>query len=291
MQCPNCGAYIGEEDLFCGECGRPVEDKSPPGEASAPLESRDRAAATPALPPPPRRPSSRRPIWITMAAVAGLSVAAVGACIFVALVGRGSGDQPLPTPQAAVEASGGLLYADDFQDPDSGWDVYAEDDTQAAYSDGEYRLAVYRDNYVAWGNPEDQVFANLAIEVDIRQVEGPLDNNFGILVRYQPDDENFYWFQISADGYYSVDLMQGGEWVGLVDWAESAAINQGLEATNHLRVVCDQDLFSFYVNDTYLIGVSEATFSSGNVGLSVGTFAEPGVVVHFDNLRIYGLQE
>jgi hypothetical protein len=287
MQCPDCGAYLGHEDLFCGECGRPVERQDLPGEPSRPPEAQDR----PALPPSPSRPPRKRPVWLATALAIGLTIAVLGGCITVALLGRGSRDEPVPTPQATVEVSGALLYADDFGDPASGWDVFAEDDTEAAYSDGEYRLAVYRDNYVAWGNPEDQVFADLVIEVDVRQVEGPLDNNFGILARYQPDDENFYWFQISADGYYSVDMRQSGEWIGLVGWAESAAINQGLGVTNHLRLVCDRELFNFYVNDTYLIGVSDATFSSGNVGLSAGTFDEPGVVVHFDNLKIYSLQE
>jgi hypothetical protein len=127
--------------------------------------------------------------------------------------------------------------------------------------------------------------------VDARTVEGPLDNNFGILVRYQADGDNFYWFEISSDGYYSVDMMQAGEWVGLVDWVESDAINQGIGATNHLRVVCDRDQFSFYANGTYLTGVSDATFGSGNIGLAVGTFDEPGAVIRFDSLRVYSLQE
>jgi hypothetical protein len=188
-------------------------------------------------------------------------------------------------------AAGSLIFADDFSDPGSGWDIYAEDDTASNYVDGEYELGVYRDNYVTWGNPEGQQFTNLQIEVDVRTMEGPLDNNFGILVRYQPDDDNFYWFEISADGYYSVDLMQAGEWVGLVDWAESDAINQGLGATNHLVVVCNRDQFTFYVNDTYLTVVNDATFDSGNIGLAAGTYDEPGSVIHFDNLKIYSLQE
>ncbi|MFN2220452.1 MAG: zinc-ribbon domain-containing protein, partial [Anaerolineae bacterium] len=30
MHCPACGAYYNEEDLFCGECGRPLSTETPP---------------------------------------------------------------------------------------------------------------------------------------------------------------------------------------------------------------------------------------------------------------------
>jgi len=188
--------------------------------------------------------------------------------------------------------SGTVLYGDDFSDPGSGWDIYDNGDTEAGYADGGYRLGVYLDNYVTWGNPTPPLaLADVQVEVDARAVEGPLDNTFGILVRYQPDDENYYNFQISSDGFYAVDLMQAGEWVSLVAWEESDAIVQGLEATNHLIVICEGDRYYFYVNGTFLVEVTDSTLDSGNIGLLAGTFDEPGVVVHFDNIRVTALSE
>jgi hypothetical protein len=204
--------------------------------------------------------------------------------------------EPTPKPVTVLQvtatpSTGALLYSDDFADVDSGWDVFDEDNTTASYAAGEYRVGVFQDSYMAWGNPKDQQFDNVVVEVDARTEEGPLDNNYGILVRYQPDGNSFYWFEISADGYYSVDILNADEWDGLVDWVESDAINQGIGATNHIMVVCSGDQFSFYVNGTYLTGVSDSTFSSGNIGLAVGTFDEPGAIVHFDNLQVHSIQE
>jgi hypothetical protein len=291
MQCPDCGAYISKEDLFCGECGRPIAGQAPSVELVTPSAAKDQATSTLNLPPPALAAPGKRPTWVPIVLALGLGLFFLCVCTFVALVWLRSRDRSTPTPVVYTSGKGGLIFADDFADPGSGWDVFDEDDTVADYADGEYSIGVYQDNYVAWGNPEDQEFTNFEVEVDARQVEGPLDNNFGILVRYQPDDDNFYWFQISADGYYSVDMMQAGEWVGLVDWVESEVINQGIGATNHLKVVCDRNQFSLYVNGIYLTGVSDATFDSGNIGLAAGTFDEPGVVVTFDNLRVYGLQD
>ena len=127
--------------------------------------------------------------------------------------------------------------------------------------------------------------------MDAWQVEGPLDNNLGLLVRYQGDDDSFYWFQISSDGYYSVDLLQAGEWMSLAAWEPSTAIQQGPGAVNHLVVECDGSEFDFSVNGTYLTTITDPSFASGSIGLAAGAFAEPGVVVQFDNLKVTELEE
>jgi hypothetical protein len=294
-QCPECGAYASDEDVFCGECGRPLIEglpaATPEPTPDRPEPLAERLLLVPPSPGPavaaPAQKKSTLPV-VRLLVLGSLTVGLL--CVFVAgivvwLGTRKAEPQPVP---------GILLYEDDFSDPQGGWDVYDDDDSWAGYRDGEYGLAVYWDNYMTWGNPDPQdqaVPANIEVEVDARQVEGPLDNNFGLLVRYQPGDDDFYWFQISGDGYYSVDLKQGEEWTSLVAWEESDAIRQGLDVTNHLLVVCYGDQFSFYANETYLTGFHDSSLGSGTIGLAVGTFDEPGAEIHFDNLRVRALQE
>lgn len=296
MECPDCGAVITSEDMFCGECGRPLEGVVPPSPPATPAEVEAPVAEavdrSPVSPPAPRKKSSRLPILLVT------GIGSLFACVCVVVVASvlvlrsGSDSAPvLVLDVTATPESGTLLLADDFADENSGWDVFDEDDTTAGYVAGEYQIGVYRDSYMAWANPQDLELDNFAIEVDARTVDGPLDNNFGVLVRYQDGGSDFYWFQISADGYYAVDKMAADEWAGLVDWVESDAINQGFDATNRIRVECDRDQFRFYVNGAFLTSLSEPSFSSGNVGLAVGTFDEPGAVVRFDNLAVYGLDE
>jgi hypothetical protein len=201
-------------------------------------------------------------------------------------------EESVANPTGSVPAQGARLYQDDFHDPGSGWDSWSGDDTAAEYVDGEYRLVVNRENYMAWSYPvSGQEFADLAIEVDARQVEGSLESTFGLIVRHQVDDDHYYWFQISGDGYYSVELKWDGEWTFLQEWEPSNAINQGLGATNHLRVIGTGDWFIFYVNDTRLTDVIDDTLRSGRVGLAAGAYDDPPVVVHFDNLSVFALEE
>ncbi len=300
MNCPDCGAHVSEEDLFCGECGRPLLPEEVKKEVKE--EAKEQANEVLTLPPPPapgtpgpapratgtRRPSRR----LILLGLAGLFATVLCLCFAGVAVWWVLQEEAPPTDAALTLAPGMVIYQEDFQDPDSGWDVYNNGDTLALYRDGEYRLAILREDYVAWGNPDPaQDLGDFEIEVDTRAVEGPLDNNLGILVRYQDDDENFYWFQISSDGYFAVDRLAGEEWVTVAGWQESAAIQQGLGATNRLKVRCSGDQFVFFVNDTYLGTVTDGDLGSGSIGLAAGTFEESGVVVHFDNLRVYTLEE
>lgn len=260
------------------------------------------------------------PIVIAVGAVLlFLCLAATGAIVWFIMQEEPAAPPPTPivvqeelaaTPPATVEMQeelvvptlaaikmlepGALLYEESFENPDSGWSEFDGYDASTVYEDGGYQVTINEINYMAWGNPEPGFdFDDLVIDVDVRQVEGPLDNNFGVFVRYQEDDDlhSYYWFQISADGFYSVDLKWGDEWSGLVGWEPSTAIYTGLGVTNHIRVVCSGDQFSFYANGVHLVDIFDDTLSSGNIGLAAGAFEETGVVVRFDDLRVYELGE
>ena len=328
MQCPDCGAFYVATDDFCGECGRPLKQAAPAAGPLSADEAKDLPTMEVGAAPPPRvAPAVIAPKTPRQAAaprkaraarkktnlMPALLLAVIGlvlCCLFaggVALwIGSTSAtptpwptNTPLPAPTEPLLAPtepppdkgpgpASLIYADDFSDIDSGWDVSFENDTEAEYVNGEYRLAVYRSDYVVWGNPSmAPLFGDIRIEVDARHEEGPLDNNFGILVRYQDDTDEFYWFQISSDGYFSVDMRQFGEWATLVEWQESDAIRQGAGATNHLAVEAIGNQFSFFVNDVYLTDITADSFLFGNIGLAAGTYDEPGAVIHFDNVMVY----
>jgi hypothetical protein len=306
MQCPDCGAFVSAEDAFCGECGRPLEKGGSSAKPLTPLEAKDLPTVElgPASrPPTPPKPvptlgKKRSPVVLILIVV-GISLLVACLCIVGVLLWLGSQDGSTVTPTEGVllttptngPVAESLIFQDSFEDPASGWDVWNDTDTWADYLDGGYQMGVNRQDYVGWGTVTPTLqLTDFVIEVESQQVEGPLDNNYGLLVRYQDDDDSFYWFEISSDGYYSVDRMDAGDWVSLVDWEASDAIQQGVGSTNRLQVVCSGDQFGFFVNDTHLTDVTDDTFATGNIGLAVGAFDEEGVVVRFDNLKVYTAQ-
>lgn len=176
--------------------------------------------------------------------------------------------------------------ADSFDDPQSGWEVGTDSGAEWGYHDGEYRVVASTQDTAVWGSPMPaRDWADFSLEVDARRVEGPLDNELGVAVRIQPDGKNMYLFAISSDGSYVLRMLRNDEWQDLVKWTVSPAVRQG-KSINHLRVECRGPELRCWANGQLLAEVQDTTLRSGNVGLLAAAFDEPGVVVHFDNLRI-----
>jgi hypothetical protein len=175
-------------------------------------------------------------------------------------------------------------WADDFSDPASGWQAESDASAEVGYHEGMMRILVKAPNRLAWASAGCEC-SNFHLAVEATQVSGPDDNEYGVLVRMQ-DPEHFYRFSISGDGYYLVSKYDGGEWVALNDdWTPSDAIHLG-SAVNLLEIVCQGAAMTFLVNDVELVQVEDSTYSRGDIGLYAGSFFEPDVEVHFDNLSV-----
>jgi len=197
---------------------------------------------------------------------------------------------PTATPKAAVGPAQ-VLLEDNFGDPNSGWDSGKDTDAEWGYRNGVYRIAIWTQDMFVWANTSQRHdWDNLVIIVEAQRTEGPVDNEYGVLVRYV-DRGNFYFFGVSSDGMYHVQMMRNDEWNDLVEWTPSDAVRQN-EGTNVLRVECQGQNMRFFVNDKLLTMVQDDNFPSGNVGFGASTpVEETGVVVHFDNLLVRALPE
>ncbi len=206
--------------------------------------------------------------------------------------------QPPPTSPPPVQptptlSGKELFYKENFENPSSGWEADSDTDGWLGYVDGEYAIQVDTPNLVIWGSSATAPdLANFEAEVDARASDGPLDNSFGLVVRYRDNPtKSLYLFRISSDGYYQVVKLDNNMLSPLTDWNPSDAILQGLGVTNHLRVVCDGPNMSFYVNGTHLVDVTDDSFPVGRLGLAVGSYDEGGVLVYFDNLKAFHLDQ
>lgn len=197
---------------------------------------------------------------------------------------------PVPTTVPTVQATETqvpqlITLEDDFSNPKSGWDRGADSDAEWGYQDGEYRILVHAEDMTVWANTHERYeLANLVMVVEARRVAGPLDNQYGVIVRYQ-DRANFYLFTVSSDGQYAVQMLRDDNWEDLVEWAPSPVINQG-EGTNVLRVEAQGPEMRFLVNGELVCVVQDSTIGSGSIGLAAGSFVEAGVEVRFDGLLV-----
>jgi len=177
-----------------------------------------------------------------------------------------------------------LSWADDFSDPASGWLAESDASAEVGYHEGVMRVFIKSPNRLAWASAGRE-WSDLHLTVEATQVAGPDDNEYGVLVRMR-DPAHFYLFSISGDGYYQVSKYDGRERLVLNDdWTPSEAIHLGI-ATNLLEVICQGPTMTFFVNGVQLVQIEDNSYARGDVGLYAGAFFEPGVEIHFDNLRV-----
>ena len=186
----------------------------------------------------------------------------------------------------SVPLSGDILLDDDFSTGVNGWTTLVNDKGVMGYDADGFRFYIQGAGLNYWATP-DLSFGDVRIEVNSLRFSGPESNRIGVICRHR-DDLNYYFFVISADGYYAVGKVKDGEQILLEQEAMqySSAIKTGL-AINHLRADCQGSTLRFYVNNSPLALVEDFDFSEGDVGLLVGTFEEGGLDVIFDDFVVY----
>lgn len=221
---------------------------------------------------------------------------------------------------------GALLYAASFDGGETDgfnadWEQYAGR-LASQLADGDIQITVGEPGAGAYSVAAPH-FGDFDLRVEARAVAGPVDNGYGVVFRLQNkdnhlvDDDNYYLFLVSSDGYYRLSRSVYGDVTIISDWIESPLVNQGLDAANRLRVVAQGDQFRFFINNqpvqlcipadpdalstinpltgecmggAMLDTLTDATIPNGQVGVTARWTAgadEDPVVAAFDNLLVY----
>jgi len=211
-----------------------------------------------------------------------LFVGLLGAILLVScLPGKVSGPEPCN--------EGDTLLQDDFSgEKDCGWALYNGGGVTSEISEGKLGISNSIAGKISWVNA-NRNFDDVIITTQARQVQGPNDNAYGVICRYQ-NEENFYIFLISGDGFYAIGKYQSGSpqiqyLSGEGQYVYSDVINQGA-ATNELKASCVGNELSLSVNGIALESVSDPTFVTGDIGMGASTFQPGTAVIEFDSIRV-----
>jgi tetratricopeptide (TPR) repeat protein len=277
--CPNCGQPMDPGTLFCRNCGQNREATPPPN------------PARPMAPMPPRgaTPQSKGgiPGWVLIGCAALFLIAVLTVILVALLASRGNLPllrRPTPEPPVLPTPAFPLAWQDDFSTPEGGWIEDSDLQSVKKYENGQYHILVNARELFIWSTA-GQDFADFMVEVEATQVSGPNDNGYGLLFRLQ-DEQHFYRFDISGDGFYLLSRRLENQWVTLIDWTASPFIHKG-QATNRLKVICQGSQISLYVNNRHLTDFSDVSYSHGDIGLFAGTLSQGGVHISFDNLKVW----
>lgn len=263
--------------------------------------------------------------WIVTLGLGLWLLALVAGGVVLALL-TGVIELPVQNP-----APGELVYATTFEGSvdSTEWDLYEGRDSaqiipvERALSGADQRALRGQALVITHASPIpqevifsalDRKFKDMDLRVTARMIDGPDDNQYGVVFRYR-DQDNYYAFFISADGYYSLVKRENGTLRDISTWGTSDAIAAG-QAANRIRILAKGDTFSFFVNGepmplclaggnafsmwNPLTGACQTSelvttyrdpdFTQGGVALAAGSSVDLSapVVIAFDDLTLVG---
>lgn len=186
-----------------------------------------------------------------------------------------------PTPQV-----GDALFSETFSQNANGWNTTSDSEAASAIGNGVLTMEVKQPDLFFWVHP-DAEFSDIDLAFDAALVEGRNSNSmFGAICRYQ-DRNNYYLFQLTADGYYSIFRYVNNDFQAIVDWTASSAILTG-KKTNTVRVICTGDMLQLAINNRVLATKKDAQFTDGSFALVAGAFSAPNspTTYAFDNVTV-----
>jgi len=186
-------------------------------------------------------------------------------------------------------AGGTEPFTETFDDMGD-WRVAGDSNVSGEVVNGVYDFHVLANNFTFW-TTAGLAFQDGIYEVEATQVSGSVDNGYGMIFRVDDENDDFYTFQISGDGFVWIGRYKAGgseEAEPIVDewWFASEAVKQGLNVQNRLRVRAEAANLIFYVNDQEVGRVTDDTFPKGDIGLMVRTLGIGNVNVQFDNFSV-----
>lgn len=185
---------------------------------------------------------------------------------------------------------GGALFSDEFDGAvDCDWQLYSGRGVSEVIENGVLRIETNQPGLIGWTLAGQEV-DDVIITTRAYQVEGPDDNAFGIICRYQNPD-NYYVFLISSDGHYAIGKFRSGSdgieyLTGEGLYTPSDVINTG-QATNDIQASCVGNQLSLSVNGVLVDSVTDPTFVIGDIGLGASTFQPGTAIIEFENFRAF----
>ena len=214
--------------------------------------------------------------------------------LFAGLLLAGCGGRPLlPASLSGDTDSTAVVdpnepFRDEFiPGQTANWLLEQDDVGSTAVVNDQLVITVAAPNTIQYATLTDRAFGDFVLEVDAWQRGGAPESSYGVLFRIQ-EDGRFYRFDITGNGLYMIERRDtDGTWTRVLrEWTPTAAINQGLNVANRLKIIANGADMAFYVNDILLTQVSDTALAEGRIGLDAGSFAGNALQVTFDNVSV-----
>jgi hypothetical protein len=171
-----------------------------------------------------------------------------------------------PNPYAA---SGSLALSDPLADNTGGYGWMEETATAAGdgcrFREGAYHVSQVTPHALTWCVARATDFSDFAYEIQMRIIQG---GTGGMILRGDAAKGSWYFFTINQQGQYWLVRYDGFRTTNQVLLRGTAsAWKNGTGQENLLAFVAQGADLSFYANGQKMFGISDATYSHGQIGV------------------------
>ena len=195
-------------------------------------------------------------------------------------------DFEAPQPQ---ESDMTVLYQDDFTNPGTAWPEKKFDNYFIGYHEPEYyHVEVTGAHYkTAVFEPEKQSYDDFTAELDVLTAAAKTapEGDFRYGLAFRRSGDQYYAFTISprTKSWYVLKSSPSGLTV-LTEGTDEGI--HDIDVDDTLRVDAQGPDFLFHINDQLVGQITDADYSSGEVGFYVESFDSANTHIHFDKLTI-----
>ncbi len=202
--------------------------------------------------------------------------------------------QPPPPTEISPPLTGAALLQDDFSQQEVVWGTLADSDNVIEYDGESLRVTIFRDNWFVWTTPNTETYENIHVEVTVVNNDEQPNTAFGILCHHQDADESYYYMAVTPSQEYVIAKSEDGQTdVFLTNddqWGSSDRIPRNA-ASYRVGADCGNGTLTLYVDGAVIDSVSDASYTSGGVGLMTWSgFEAPSADVTFDDFLVLSLE-
>ena len=185
-------------------------------------------------------------------------------------------------------------WLDSFDANLNRWYLGQDNDFQFQIKDGALLMTAFSPGGDQWRVAELPPLADFYLEAKF--TTGELcsgKDSYGLIVR-APDSsasvvDTGYIFGFACDGKYRYYRMDGGTYIGLQNWTDSAELKTGPEQTNTIGVRADGNAFTIYINGTKATEFSDDTYDRGLFGLMIRSSETNNLHVSVEEMAYWNL--
>jgi serine/threonine-protein kinase len=178
------------------------------------------------------------------------------------------------------------MYFDDFSDDvDSIWENGKDANSEFKFQNGKYIIKGLTDSltYHATVKFNLDIQKDFSMSASATQWGNEPDEAYGINFCGDTDNDSYFVYYITANGYYAIGSMLNGDWQPIINWTHSDHIRAHNEM-NTLAIEKKNNSIFFYINDK----VENVLPFTGGYGSCFGLRVDGAQTVAFDQLIVKG---